>query len=65
MTKVIALENIRYNGVKVAKDKVFEHKDPKKAIELGLVKLAEDGKESASSGTGGSDKKVKGEAKEN
>jgi hypothetical protein len=62
--KVIAIETVRYEGSVIAKDETFEHKDPMKAIELGLVKLAEDGEESASSGIGGSDKKAKGKGKE-
>ena len=62
--KVIAIETVRYEGKIYVKDEEFDHKDPQKAIELGLVKLAEDGEESASSGLGGSDKKAKGKGKE-
>ena len=62
--KVIAIETVRYEGKIIAKGETFEHKDPTKAIELGLVKLAEDGEESASSGLGGSNKKAKGKGKE-
>lgn len=51
--KVIAIENVRYEGKVYAKGKDFEHKDPIKAIELGLVKLAEDGEEVDSSGVEG------------
>ena len=63
--KVIALENVRYKGETILKGQEFDHESPEKAIELGLVKLAEDGEESTSSGLGGSDKKVKGKGKEN
>ena len=62
--KVIAIETVRYEGKIILKGETFEHKDPTKAIELGLVKLAEDGEESASSGLGGSNKKAKGKGKE-
>ena len=62
--KVIAIESVRHEGKVYVSGEEFDHKDPKKAIELGLVKLAEDGEESASSGVGGSDKKAKGKGKE-
>ena len=51
--KVIAIETVRYEGKVYVKDEEFDHKDPQKAIELGLVKLAEDGEEVDSSGVEG------------
>lgn len=62
--KVIALETVRHNRVVYTFGQEFDHETPEKAIELGLVKLAEDGEESTSSGVGGIDKKAKGKGKE-
>lgn len=62
--KVVAIGNVRYEGKVYLNGQEFDHKDPKKAIELGLLKAVEDGKESESSGVGGSDKKAKGKAGE-
>ena len=43
--KVQALTDIRYGGKKYAEGETFEHKSPELAIEHGLLKIVESGKE--------------------
>jgi hypothetical protein len=62
--KVEALTGVTYNRVNYKIGQTFDHLAPEKAIELGLVKIVEDGEESEGSGVGGSDKKAKGKTRE-
>ena len=53
--KVIALTNVSYNGKRYAEGEEFEHKSPELAVEHGLIKIVEGGKESKSKRTERSD----------
>ena len=61
--KVIALETVRHNRVIYTFGQEFDHETPEKAIELGLVKLAEDGEEVDSSGIKGVESSIHGKRK--
>jgi len=60
--KVIALTNVSYEGKRYSEGQTFEHKSPELAVEHGLIKIVEGGKESKSKGTKGSDSATETEA---
>ncbi len=53
--KVKALTLVSYEGKRYAEGQEFEHKSPELAVEHGLIKIVEGGKESKSKGTKGND----------
>lgn len=60
--KVIALTNVSYESKRYSEGETFEHKSPELAVEHGLIKIVEGGKEGKSKGVKGSDSPTETEA---
>ncbi len=60
--KVIAITNVSYEGKRYLEGETFEHKSPQLAVEHGLIKIVEGGKESKSKRAERSDSATETEA---
>lgn len=60
--KVEAICNVRHEGIRYDIGDIFEHENPKIAIQYGLVKLVENGKKGKGKGSSGLEVEVQGEA---